>query len=141
MVKPDGVQRGLIGKIIKRFEAKNFKLIALKMVWPSRQLVEQHYAHLSDRPFFKNLVEKISSSPVIASVWEGLNVVKISRQMIGATNPADALPGTIRGDFCIEADRNIIHGSDAIDSANKEIALWFSENELVDRIPAIHNWA
>jgi len=140
MVKPDGVQRGLVGKIIKRFEAKGFKLVALKFTWPSKELLKKHYADLSARPFFPGLVNYMSSGPVVPMVWEGLNVVKTGRQILGATNPADSAPGTIRGDLCIQVGRNILHGSDAVESANKEIALWFEDKELVSWTPAAENW-
>ncbi|XP_058456215.1 nucleoside diphosphate kinase [Malaya genurostris] len=140
MVKPDGVQRGLVGKIIKRFEQKGFKLVALKFMWPSKELLEKHYADLSARPFFPGLVSYMSSGPVVPMVWEGLNVVKTGRQILGATNPADSAPGTIRGDLCIQVGRNIIHGSDAVESANKEIALWFTDKELVAWTPANEGW-
>ncbi|EDW14785.2 uncharacterized protein Dmoj_GI24450 [Drosophila mojavensis] len=140
MVKPDGVQRGLVGKIIERFEQKGFKLVAMKFMWAQKELLEKHYADLSARPFFPGLVNYMSSGPVVPMVWEGLNVVKTGRQMLGATNPADSLPGTIRGDFCIQVGRNIIHGSDAVESAEKEIALWFNEKELVTWTPAAKDW-
>lgn len=140
MIKPDAVQRGLVGTIIERFEKKGFKLIALKFMWPSEQLLEQHYSDLSSKPFFPGLVKYMSSGPVVPMVWEGLNVVKTGRQMLGATNPADSLPGTIRGDLCIQVGRNIIHGSDSVESANKEIALWFTEKELIGWTPAAENW-
>ncbi|XP_049544728.1 nucleoside diphosphate kinase [Anopheles darlingi] len=140
MVKPDGVQRGLVGKIIERFEAKGFKLVALKFVFPSKELLEKHYADLSARPFFPGLVSYMSSGPVVPMVWEGLNAVKTGRKMLGATNPADSEPGTIRGDLCVQVGRNIIHGSDAVESANKEIALWFKEEELVAWTPATEGW-
>lgn len=107
---------------------------------PSQDLLEKHYADLSARPFFAGLVKYMSSGPVVATVWEGLNAVKTGRQMLGATNPADSLPGTIRGDLCIQVGRNIIHGSDAVESANKEIALWFTEKELVSWTPAVNDW-
>ncbi|XP_030369534.1 nucleoside diphosphate kinase [Scaptodrosophila lebanonensis] len=140
MVKPDGVQRGLVGKIIERFEQKGFRLVALKFTWASKELLEKHYADLAGRPFFPGLVNYMNSGPVVPMVWEGLNVVKTGRQMLGATNPADSLPGTIRGDFCIQVGRNIIHGSDAVESANKEIALWFDEKELIPWTPASNDW-
>lgn len=140
MVKPDGVQRGLVGKIIERFEQKGFKLVAMKFMWASQELLEKHYADLSGRPFFPGLVKYMSSGPVVPMVWEGLNVVKTGRVMLGATNPADSAPGTIRGDYCIQVGRNIIHGSDAVESANKEIGLWFNEKELVSWEPAAVNW-
>jgi len=140
MIKPDGVHRGLVGEIIKRFEAKGFKLVAMKFMWASKDLLEKHYADLSARPFFPGLVSYMSSGPVVPMVWEGLNVVKTGRVMLGATNPADSAPGTIRGDLCIQVGRNIIHGSDSVESANKEIALWFKDNELVSWTPASVNW-
>ncbi|XP_046733779.1 nucleoside diphosphate kinase [Diprion similis] len=132
MIKPDGVQRGLVGKIIQRFEEKGFKLVALKMTWASEDLLKQHYADLSARPFFPGLVKYMSSGPVVPMVWEGLNAVKTGRVMLGETNPKDSAPGTIRGDFCIQVGRNIIHGSDSVESANKEIKLWFGEKEKKD---------
>lgn len=140
MIKPDGVQRGLVGQIIERFEKKGFKLVGLKFVWPSEELLQKHYSDLASRPFFPGLVKYMSSGPVVPMVWEGLNAVKTGRQMLGATNPADSLPGTIRGDLCIQVGRNIIHGSDSVESANKEIALWFSEKEVVGWTPAAENW-
>uniref|UniRef100_A0A1B0FB49 Nucleoside diphosphate kinase n=2 Tax=Glossina morsitans morsitans TaxID=37546 RepID=A0A1B0FB49_GLOMM len=140
MIKPDGVQRGLVGKIIERFEQKGFKLVAMKFMWASKDLLEKHYADLSSRPFFPGLVSYMNSGPVVPMVWEGLNVVKTGRRMLGETNPADSLPGTIRGDFCIQVGRNIIHGSDAVESAEKEIALWFDEKELVAWKPATCDW-
>lgn len=140
MVKPDGVQRGLVGKIIKRFEAKGFKLVGLKFTWASKELLEKHYADLASRPFFPGLVKYMSSGPVVPMVWEGLNVVKTGRVMLGATDPKDSAPGTIRGDLCIQVGRNIIHGSDSVDSANKEINLWFTEKELVPWTRASESW-
>uniref|UniRef100_A0A6M2DVW6 Nucleoside diphosphate kinase n=1 Tax=Xenopsylla cheopis TaxID=163159 RepID=A0A6M2DVW6_XENCH len=140
MVKPDGVQRGLVGKIIKRFEAKGFKLVAMKFMWPSEELLKKHYADLSARPFFPGLVKYMSSGPVVPMVWEGTNVVKTGRVMLGATNPADSAPGTIRGDLCIEVGRNILHGSDGVESAKKEISLWFTEKEVISWTPANESW-
>lgn len=103
-------------------------------------MLQKHYADLAARPFFPGLVKYMSSGPVVPMVWEGLNAVKTGRQMLGATNPADSLPGTIRGDLCIQVGRNIIHGSDAVESANKEIALWFDEKQVVSWTPANSNW-
>ncbi|KAL0112965.1 hypothetical protein PUN28_012307 [Cardiocondyla obscurior] len=140
MVKPDGVQRGLVGKIIQRFEEKGFKLVAMKMVWPNEDLLKRHYADLASRPFFPGLVKYMSSGPVVPMVWEGLNVVKTGRVMLGETNPKDSAPGTIRGDFCIQVGRNIIHGSDAVESAKKEINLWFGEKEVIDWTVASEKW-
>ncbi|XP_076764563.1 nucleoside diphosphate kinase [Xylocopa sonorina] len=133
MIKPDGVQRGLVGKIIQRFEEKGFKLVAMKMLWASEDLLKKHYSDLASRPFFPGLIKYMSSGPVVPMVWEGLNSVKTGRVMLGETNPKDSAPGTIRGDFCIQVGRNIIHGSDSVESANKEINLWFGEEkEVVD---------
>ena len=130
MIKPDGVQRGLIGPIITRFEQKGFKLVAMKLVSPGKAHLEQHYADLSGKGFFAGLIEYMNSGPVCAMVWEGDNAVATGRKMLGATKPFDSAPGTIRGDFCIDVGRNIIHGSDSVESANKEINLWFKPEEL-----------
>ncbi|XP_022770166.1 nucleoside diphosphate kinase B-like [Durio zibethinus] len=127
MIKPDGVQRGLVGEIISRFEKKGFHLKGLKLINVERSFAEKHYADLSAKPFFNGLVEYIISGPVVAMIWEGKNVVTTGRKIIGATNPADSAPGTIRGDFAIDIGRNVIHGSDSVESARKEIALWFPE--------------
>ncbi|KAJ3310756.1 nucleoside diphosphate kinase [Blyttiomyces sp. JEL0837] len=127
MVKPDGVQRGLVGEIIKRFEAKGFQLLALKLTAPGRAHLEVHYADLKEKKFFPGLIDYMTSGPVVAMVWAGKNVVKSGRILLGETNPLTSLPGTIRGDFAIDIGRNICHGSDAVESAEKEIALWFPE--------------
>ncbi|KAL8163340.1 UNVERIFIED_CONTAM: hypothetical protein K2H54_018496 [Gekko kuhli] len=139
-VKPDGVQRGLVGEIIKRFEQKGFRLVAMKFMQASENLLKQHYIDLKDRPFYSDLVKYMNSGPVVAMVWEGLNVVKTGRVMLGETNPADSKPGTIRGDFCIQVGRNIIHGSDSVESAQKEINLWFKPDELVSFKSCAHDW-
>jgi nucleoside-diphosphate kinase len=131
-VKPDGVQRGLVGEIIKRFEARGYKLVAIKALQPTEAFAKQHYADLSQKPFFPSLVKYFSSGPVVAMVWEGKGVIAGGRSLIGATNPAQALPGSIRGDLCIETGRNIIHGSDGKDSAKDEITLWFKPTEVVE---------
>jgi len=127
MVKPDGVQRGLVGNIISRFEAKGFKLVALKLVSPSKAHLETHYADLKSKSFFPSLIQYMMMGPVCAMVWEGDNAVLTGRKMLGATNPKDSAPGTIRGDMCIHVGRNICHGSDSVESAKKEISLWFPE--------------
>lgn len=139
-VKPDGVQRYLVGEIIGRYEAKGFKLVGLKLLQPTRELAEKHYAVHKERPFFAGLVEFITSGPVIAMVWEGDGVVASARKIIGATNPLTAEPGTIRGDFGANIGRNIIHGSDAIETAQTEIALWFNADELVEWKPSLTSW-
>ncbi|KYO32472.1 nucleoside diphosphate kinase 3 [Alligator mississippiensis] len=130
-VKPDALQRRLLGDIVRRFERKGFRLVAMKLVQASEDLLSEHYFALRDRPFYNHLVKYMSSGPVVAMVWQGLDVVKTARAMIGETNPADSRPGTIRGDFCIEVGKNVIHGSDSIESARREISLWFREDELI----------
>ena len=139
-IKPDGVQRGLIAEIIGRFENKGFKLVGLKQLIPSKELAEKHYGVHKDRPFFNDLVNFISSGPVIAMVWEGSGVIANARKLIGATNPLESDPGTIRGDFAINIGRNIIHGSDSKDTADFEINLWFNENEINDWDPSDNEW-
>uniref|UniRef100_A0A3B3TAT2 Nucleoside diphosphate kinase n=2 Tax=Paramormyrops kingsleyae TaxID=1676925 RepID=A0A3B3TAT2_9TELE len=139
-IKPDGVQRGLVGKIIKRFEQKGFKLVGMKLLHASEDLLKTHYSDLSERPFFPGLVKYMHSGPIVAMVWEGMDVVKTGRVMLGETNPADSKPGTIRGDFCIQVGRNIIHGSDSVDSANAEINLWFTPEELVSYTSCAESW-
>ncbi|XP_045141582.1 nucleoside diphosphate kinase B-like [Echinops telfairi] len=131
-IKPDGVQRGLVGDIIKRFEQKGFHLVGMKLIQASKEHLKQHYVDLKDHPFFPGLVKDMNSGPIVAVVWEGLNVVKTARVMLGETDPADSKPGTLRGDFCIQVGRNIIHGSDSVKSAEREISLWFKPEELVD---------
>jgi len=140
MIKPDGVQRGLVGEIIKRFENRGYKMVGCKMTKPTRKHLEQHYSDLSSKPFFNGLVDYMDSGPVVAMVWEGLEAVKMGRKMLGETKPQDSAPGTIRGDFCIEVGRNICHGSDGVGSAKKEIALWFKDEELADWTPAEKCW-
>ena len=130
MIKPDGVQRGLIGPIITRFEQRGFKLVAMKLVTPGKAHLQEHYKDLSGKGFFAGLIEYMNSGPVCAMVWEGDNAVATGRKMLGATKPFDSAPGTIRGDYCIDVGRNIIHGSDSVESANHEIALWFKPEEL-----------
>ncbi|MEH2355378.1 MULTISPECIES: nucleoside-diphosphate kinase [unclassified Nostoc] len=139
-IKPDGVQRGLVGEIIRRFETKGFTLVGLKLLKVSRELAEQHYGVHRERPFFSGLVEFITSSPVVAMVWEGDGVIASARKIIGATNPLTAEPGTIRGDFGLNIGRNLIHGSDAPETAQQEIALWFKDEELVSWQPHLTPW-
>ena len=140
MVKPDGVQRGLVGKIIQRFEDKGFKMCGLKMASPSVPHLEKHYADLAGRPFFPGLIKYMSSGPVVAMCWEGTNAVKTGRKILGETKPFDSAPGTIRGDFCLEVGRNLIHGSDSIESAKAELALWFKDDEKIKWRQANHSW-
>ena len=140
MIKPDGVQRGLIGTIIERFETKGFKLVAMKLCQPGKPMFEKHYADLKTKSFFKGLVDYAASGPVCCMVWEGDDAVKTGRKMLGATKPFDSNPGTIRGDYCIHVGRNVIHGSDAVDSAEKEIKLWFKESEQIQWHDHSHSW-
>ena len=140
MIKPDGVQRHLTGEIIHRFERKGFTLVGLKMMQVSRELAETHYGVHKERPFFKGLVDFITSAPVIAMVWEGENVVSAARNLIGATNPTTADPGSIRGDFGVSIGRNLIHGSDAIETAQTEVSLWFNDEELTNWNPVRQPW-
>ncbi|MDJ0554688.1 MAG: nucleoside-diphosphate kinase [Microcoleaceae cyanobacterium MO_207.B10] len=139
-IKPDAVQRGLVGQIISRFEAKGFTLVGLKMMMVSRELAEKHYDVHKERPFFNGLVDFIISSPIVAMVWEGEGVVASARKIIGATNPLTSEPGTIRGDYGISIGRNLIHGSDAIETAQREISLWFKEEELAIWEPGLTKW-
>lgn len=139
-IKPDGVQRGLVGEIIGRFEAKGFKLVGMKLMTASRELAEQHYGVHKERPFFAGLVDFITSGPIVAMVWEGDGVVASARKMIGATNPLNSEPGTIRGDLAVNVGRNIIHGSDAVETAHEEISLWFKEEELSAWTPSLNPW-
>ncbi len=139
-IKPDGVQRALVGEIIRRFEDKGFTLVGLKFMKVSRELAGQHYDVHREKPFFSGLVEFITSGPVVAMVWEGDGVVAAARKMIGATNPLTAEPGTIRGDFGINIGRNIIHGSDAPETAQQEVSLWFKEEELASWQPSLTPW-
>lgn len=132
MVKPDGVQRGLVGEVIRRLEQKGFRLVALKMMRIDRATAEEHYAEHRTRPFFAELVDFITSGPVVAMVWEGEGVVQAVRTMMGKTNPLEAAPGTIRGDFGNSINFNIIHGSDADESAQREISLFFSPAEILN---------
>merc|ERR1712018_100722 len=148
MVKPDGVHRGLVGEIIKRFEQRGFKLVALKFVKPPQSFMEKHYEDLAGKGFFPGLIKYMTSGPVVPMVWEGLGAVKTGRVILGTTNPQDSAPGTIRGDFCVQVGRNICHGSDAVESAQKEIALWFPNDpnkgpeaqELQEYKMAQHDW-
>jgi len=140
MVKPDGVQRGLVGEIISRFERKGYTLKGLQMCICDKAKAEEHYKDLAGKPFFPNLVEYICSGPVVCMIWEGTDVVKAGRNLIGVTNPTDAAPGTIRGDFGVEVGRNLVHGSDSIENGAREIALWFGSEEAVEWEPTMTPW-
>jgi nucleoside-diphosphate kinase len=140
MIKPDGVQRGLVGAIMKRFETRGYKLVGMKMMAPSKDLLEEHYGDLKEKKFFPGLIKYMLSGPVVAMVWQGTAVVVTGRKILGATNPLDSQPGTIRGDYCIDTGRNVCHGSDSVESANKEIALWFKTEELFDYKRCDEEW-
>lgn len=127
MVKPDGVQRGLIGEVMGRFERRGLKLVGAKLMTVSRELAEEHYAELKEKPFFPGLIQFITSGPVMAMVWEGPNAIATIRKTMGATNPANAEPGTIRADLACDVANNIVHGSDGPENAAREIKLWFGE--------------
>lgn len=132
MIKPDGVQRNLIGPIVARLENKGFKIVGAKLMQVSEDLAKTHYGEHSEKPFFGELVDFITSGPVFAMVLEGENIIKTARLVVGATNPQEATPGTIRGDYGLTVGKNIIHGSDSLESADREINLFFEESELVD---------
>ena len=132
MIKPDGVQRNLIGTIVERLENKGFKIVGAKLMQVSDDLAKTHYGEHSEKPFFGELVDFITSGPVFAMVLEGENIISTARLVVGATNPQEANPGTIRGDFGLTVGKNIIHGSDSPESAEREINLFFDESELID---------
>lgn len=125
MVKPDGVERGLVGEVISRFERKGFALERMKMLTPTREIATEHYAEHVDKPFFGELLDFITRGPVVAMEWSGESVVASARNVMGATNPADATPGSIRGDLASLLTENIVHGSDSVESAERELSIWF----------------
>ncbi|MCD6468570.1 MAG: nucleoside-diphosphate kinase [Thermoplasmata archaeon] len=140
MIKPDAVQRGLIGEIVTRFEKKGIKIVGMKMIKVSRELAEKHYGVHKGKPFFEPTVNYIVSSPVVAMVLEGVNVIETVRKMMGKTDPQEAGPGTIRGDYGQFIGRNIIHGSDSKETAEFEIKLWFNKEELCDYTRIDEEW-
>jgi nucleoside-diphosphate kinase len=127
LVKPDAFGRGLTGEILARFERKGLRLVALKLVTTSRETAETHYAEHKERPFFGELVDFITSAPLVAAIFEGYEAVTAARQLIGATNPLESVPGSIRGDFALEVGQNMVHGSDSPESAEREAGIWFPE--------------
>lgn len=141
LVKPDGVQRLLAGRILARFEERGLKLVGLKLVAVDRDLAERHYAVHREKPFFRGLVDFITSSPLVAAAFEGPNAISVVRAMVGATRPHEAAPGTIRGDFALETAQNLIHASDGPDTAAAELALWFAPTELLEYEREIDRWA
>ncbi len=140
LVKPDGVQRLLVGRVLTRFEERGLKLVALKLVHVDRALAEQHYAVHAEKPFFRGLVEFITSGPLVAAALEGPNAIAIVRAMNGATRPHEAAPGSIRGDFAVETAQNLVHASDSPENAAAELALWFKPEELLTYEREIDRW-
>lgn len=140
MVKPDAVQRNLIGEIISRFEKKGFKLVAMKLMQLDEAKARAHYAEHVEKPFFPGLMEYITSGPVVAMVWEGKDVVLEARKMMGKTKPVEAAPGTIRGDYGIEVGRNVIHGADSVENAQREMKIYFNEDEILSYNKTIDTW-
>jgi nucleoside-diphosphate kinase len=140
LVKPDGVQRLLAGRILARYEERGLRLVGLKLMQTSRDLAERHYAVHREKPFFAGLVEFITSGPLVAAVLEGPNAIAVVRAMNGATRPHEAAPGTIRGDFALETAQNLVHASDSPENAADEVALWFTAEELLDYPREIDRW-
>ncbi len=140
-IKPDGVERGLVGEIIHRFERRGLKLVGLKLMKVATETAEQHYGEHKGKPFYAGLVGFITSGPIVAMVLEGKNAVSLARQVIGSTNPSEAAPGTIRGDLALDIGRNLVHGSDSLASAKREIAIFFSDEEQIkDWQKTIQRW-
>ena len=140
LIKPDGVQRQLVGPIITRLEQRGLKIVALKMVQVSQELARKHYAIHEGKPFFEPLIEYITSAPVVAMVIEGPNAIEVTRNTMGATNPVNATPGTIRADYALEIGRNLVHGSDGPETAAAEVALWFDESEILSYEREVDRW-
>ena len=140
LVKPDGIQRGLAGEIVSRLESRGLRIVGLRLLRVDEALAKRHYAEHEGKPFYDGLIAYITSSPIIAAVLEGTRAIEVVRKTIGATNPADADPGTIRGDLSVELGRNLIHGSDGPDSATREIALFFDESQLFDYERDVDRW-
>ncbi|MFL2803579.1 MAG: nucleoside-diphosphate kinase [Dehalococcoidia bacterium] len=140
LIKPDGVQRGLIGEIINRLERKGLKIVGMKLMQASDKIANEHYAEHVGKPFFGSLVDFITSSPLVALAVEGDNAVDVSRNLMGSTNPQDAAPGTIRGDFGMTIGMNLIHGSDSTDSAKRELGIFFDESEILSFNRALDEW-
>jgi len=140
LVKPDGVQRGLIGEVISRVERRGLRIVAMKMLRMDEELAKRHYAAHTGKPFFEGLISYITSGPIVAMVIEGERAIETVRSLMGATDPAAARPGTIRADFALDIQRNIVHGSDGEETAEREIALFFDESEIYDYQRALDSW-
>jgi len=140
LIKPDGVQRGLIGRIIERYEQRGLRIVSVKMVRVDRALAERHYEVHRDKPFFAGLIEFITSSPLVALALEGPNAIAVCREINGATRPSEAAPGSIRGDLALDTGHNLVHGSDSAETAQRELALWFEQAELLDYPRDLDRW-
>jgi nucleoside-diphosphate kinase len=140
LVKPDGVQRGLVGAVITRLERRGLRLVAARFMSVSQDLAETHYAIHKGKPFYEGLIQYITSAPVMAMVWEGPNAIAAVRQTMGATRPTEAAPGSLRHDFALEVGRNLTHASDTVENGQKEVGLWFSREELVEWQRAVDRW-
>lgn len=140
LVKPDGVQRALIGEVISRLERRGLRLVAAKFLQVSKDLAETHYAVHKGKPFYEGLISYIISAPVMAMVWEGPNAIAAIRQTMGATRPTEAAPGSLRHDFALEVGRNLTHASDSVENGDQEVALWFSKEDLVNWGRAVDQW-
>lgn len=140
MLKPDAVQRGLVGEIIQRFEQRGLKIVAMKMLWMSQEFAHKHYEVHVGKPFFEGLIKYITSGPVVAMVLEGTNAIEAARATMGATNPLKAAPGTIRADYGLEMGRNLVHGSDGPETAAFEIGLWFRDEEILQYARSVDGW-
>lgn len=140
LIKPDGVQRLLTGRILARYEDRGLKIIGLKLIQVSRELAERHYAIHREKPFFAGLVDFITSGPLVAAVLEGPNAIAVVRAMNGATRPHEAAPGSIRGDFALETAQNLVHASDSAETADTEVALWFRPDELIEYDRDVDRW-
>lgn len=140
LIKPDAMQRGLAGEIIRRLEQRGLRIVAMKLMQVPETLARRHYAEHEGKPFFEGLIQYITSSPIIAAVFEGRNAIEAARQTMGKTNPLQAAPGTIRGDFGLETGRNLVHGSDSPESAAREIGLFFAEGEIVSYPRDVDRW-
>ena len=140
LIKPDGVQRALVGQLVDRYERRGLRIAGLKLMWAEREIAEEHYAEHREKPFFGGLVEFITSAPLVALAVEGPRAIETCRAINGATRPWQAAPGSIRGDFALEVGQNIVHASDGPEAAERELALWFSEDELLDYTRDVDRW-
>jgi nucleoside-diphosphate kinase len=140
LIKPDGVQRALIGTIVDRYERRGLRIVAMKLIRAERALAEQHYDAHRDKPFFPGLIEFITSSPLVAMAVEGPNAVAVCREINGATRPSQAAPGSIRGDLALDTGHNLVHGSDSAETAERELGLWFAADEIVDYERDLDRW-